>query len=163
MNALYSGNIGSMQWQNTANGEQHKYDFTYDSLGRLTGSHYSSSANGSSGRFDESLTYNPNGSVTSLLRNGMKNNGTFGLIDSLAIIFSRKAVYMASMLLTGMTMGRFFDERKATGRRTLLGNGDFVGNSLITFLPRNFAHQEISSTFANEKAISRNLWHGSHE
>jgi RHS repeat-associated protein len=76
-----------MWWRNTANGEQHQYDYTYDNLGRPTGSHDSSSASGSSGRFDESLTYNPNGAVTSLLRNGMKNDGTFGLIDSLAISF----------------------------------------------------------------------------
>ena len=86
-NALFSGNIGSMQWRNTANGEQHKYDFTYDSLGRLTSSLYSSSANGTSGRFDETVSYNPNGSITLLMRNGMKNDGTFGLIDSLAITY----------------------------------------------------------------------------
>ena len=87
ISALFSGNIGSMQWQNTANGEQHKYDFTYDSLGRLTSSLYSSSANGTSGRFDETVSYNPNGSITLLMRNGMKNDGTFGLIDSLAITY----------------------------------------------------------------------------
>ena len=86
-NAQYSGNIGSMQWRNTANGEQHRYDYTYDSLGRLTYSQYASSVNGASGHFDESVTYNPNGSITSLLRNGMKNNGTFGLIDDLAISY----------------------------------------------------------------------------
>lgn len=84
-NAQYAGNIGSMQWSNTSNGERHKYDYTYDSLGRLTDSQYSSSADGTDGRFDESLTYNGNGSITSLLRNGMKNDGTFGIIDDLSI------------------------------------------------------------------------------
>ena len=84
---LFNGNIGSMQWRNTSNGELHRYDYTYDSLGRLTGSQYSSSVNGTSERFDESVTYNPNGSITSLQRNGMKNNGTFGAIDSLTISY----------------------------------------------------------------------------
>lgn len=37
-NTQYSGNIGRMLWRNTANGEQHKYDYTYDSPGRLTSS-----------------------------------------------------------------------------------------------------------------------------
>ena len=63
-----------------------KYDYTYDSLGRLTSSHYSSSVSGTTGRFDESVSYNPNGSITSLLRGGMKNNGTFGVIDDLTVI-----------------------------------------------------------------------------
>ena len=87
-NAQYSGNIGRMLWRNTANGEQHRYDYTYDTLGRLTSSQYSSSVNGTAGRFNESVTYNSNGSITSLLRNGMKNDGTFGAIDDLTITYS---------------------------------------------------------------------------
>ena len=87
-NALFSGNIASMQWRNTSNGEQHRYDYTYDVLGRLTDALYSSSAYGTEGRFDESVTYNCNGSITSLQRNGMKNNGTFGLIDDLTITYN---------------------------------------------------------------------------
>lgn len=86
-NAQYSGNIGSMQWRNTSNGELHTYDYTYDALGRLTNAQYSSSASGSAGRFNESVTYNSNSSITSLQRKGMKNNGTFGLIDDLTITY----------------------------------------------------------------------------
>ena len=83
----FSGNIGSMQWRNTTNGEQHRYDYSYDSLGRLTDSEYSSSTNGTDGRFDESVTYNANGSIISLQRGGMKNDGTFGTIDDLTITY----------------------------------------------------------------------------
>ena len=43
---------------------------------------------GTSGRFDETVTYNANGSITSLQRNGMKNNGTFGAIDNLTISYN---------------------------------------------------------------------------
>lgn len=85
--AQFSGNIGSMLWRNTSTGEQHRYDYTYDSLGRLTSSLYSSSAIGTEGRFDETVTYNANGSITSLLRNGMKNDGTFGAIDDLTVTY----------------------------------------------------------------------------
>lgn len=86
-NALFSGNIGSMLWRNSAVGEQHRYDYTYDSLGRLTDAHYSSSVNGTDGRYDESAAYNANGSVTWLLRGGMKNDGSFGAIDSLVVTY----------------------------------------------------------------------------
>jgi len=84
-NAQYAGNIGSMQWRNAVNGELHKYDYTYDGLGRLTDSRYSSSVNGTDRHYDEALTYNRNGSITSLLRNGMRNDGTFGVIDDLSV------------------------------------------------------------------------------
>ncbi len=84
-NAQYSGNIGSTLWRNASNGEQHKYDYEYDNLGRLVSSGYSSSANGSSGRFDETVQYNCQGAITSLQRNGMMNNGTYGTIDDLTI------------------------------------------------------------------------------
>ena len=86
-NAQFSGNIGSMQWRNTSNGELHHYDYTYDALGRLTVALYSSSANNTTGRYDERVTYNANGSITSLLRNGMRNNGTFGAIDDLTVTY----------------------------------------------------------------------------
>ena len=33
------------------------------------------------------MTYNANGSITSLLRNGMKNDGTFGPIDDLTVTY----------------------------------------------------------------------------
>ena len=42
---------------------------------------------GTEGRFDESVSYNANGSILSLLRGGMKNDGTFGTIDDLTITY----------------------------------------------------------------------------
>ena len=85
--AQFSGNIGSMEWRNISDGEQHRYDYTYDGLGRLTNAQYSSSVNGADGRYDEQVAYNPNGSITSLLRGGMKNDGTFGDIDDLTVSY----------------------------------------------------------------------------
>ena len=87
-NAQLSGNIGSMEWRNTSKGEVHKYDYTYDDLGRLTNSQYSSSANDTDDRYNEIVAYNSNGSITSLLRRGMMNNGTFGEIDDLSISYN---------------------------------------------------------------------------
>ena len=84
-NAQFSGNIGSIKWQNTSNGELHGYDYTYDGLGRLTEGRYTSFTKMVSGYYDELVSYNANGSIETLQRKGMKNNGTFGLIDDLSI------------------------------------------------------------------------------
>ena len=86
-NAQFSGNIGGIQWRNTTNGELHGYDYTYDGLGRMTNARYTSFTKMISGYYDEIVSYNPNGSITSLQRSGMKNNGTFGLIDDLTISY----------------------------------------------------------------------------
>ena len=40
-----------------------------------------------SGYYDEIVSYDANGSITSLQRRGMKNDGTFGLIDDLSISY----------------------------------------------------------------------------
>ena len=84
---LFSGNIGSMWWRNTSNGEQHGYDYTYDDLGRMTDARYTSFTKMISGYYDEIVSYDANGSITSLQRRGMKNDGTFGLIDDLSISY----------------------------------------------------------------------------
>ena len=84
---LFSGNIGSMRWRNTSNGELHGYDYTYDDLGRMTDARYTSFTKMISGYYDEIVSYDANGSITSLQRRGMKNDGTFGLIDDLSISY----------------------------------------------------------------------------
>ena len=84
---LFSGNIGSMRWRNTSNGELHGYDYTYDDLGRMTDARYTSFTKMISGYYDEIVSYDANGSITSLQRRGVKNDGTFGLIDDLSISY----------------------------------------------------------------------------
>ena len=76
-----------MWWRNTSNGEQHGYDYTYDDLGRMTDARYTSFTKMISGYYDEIVSYDANGSITSLQRRGMKNDGTFGLIDDLSISY----------------------------------------------------------------------------
>ena len=51
---------------------------------------------GTEGRFDESVSYNANGSILSLLRGGMKNDGTFGVIDDLTISYDGNQLVKAT-------------------------------------------------------------------
>ena len=129
---LFSGNIGSMQWRNTSNGEQHQYDYTYDELGRLTNSDYSSSVLGTEGRFNESVTYNPNGSIETLLRSGMKNGGTFGLIDNLTITYNGNRLLKVTDAAEALNYNGaldFHDGADATSEYTYDGNGALTKDS----------------------------------
>ena len=72
----YNGNITAMNW--TANGENHRYDFAYDGLNRLT------AATHSAGCFTENVSlYDKNGNIKSLQRYGQISVSAYGLIDNL--------------------------------------------------------------------------------
>ena len=152
-NAQYSGNIGSMLWRNSNGGEQHGYDYTYDELGRLTHAQYSSFTKMVSGCYDESVTYNANGSITSLLRNGMRNDGTYGTIDDLSISYDgnrlRKVTDAAEAVNYNGALD-FHDGADAEVEYEYDSNGALTkdGNRGITAITYDYGHhaKQISMT-----------------
>lgn len=53
---------------------------------------------------DESVSYNPNGSITMLLRSGMRNDGIFGDIDDLTITYNGNQLQAVSNAATPSMM-----------------------------------------------------------
>ena len=82
----FNGNISSTQWQN-GNGAVMGYRYNYDNLNRLVNSLYIEGTEKPENvnRFSESVGYNANGAITRLTRNGMKADGSYGLVDDLKI------------------------------------------------------------------------------
>ncbi|MDK2772183.1 MAG: RHS repeat-associated core domain-containing protein, partial [Flavobacterium sp.] len=73
---LYNGNISSTYWASlTDGGIIRKYNYVYDKLNRLNSATYLKS--GAIGNYDESLTYDKNGNILSLIRytNVFDSNG----------------------------------------------------------------------------------------
>ena len=99
LNYFDNGNIQNMSWKNTLLDAQNavvatnkqKYDFTYDGLNRLTTASYSELNAGNTtintNNFNESCTYDTNGNIATLKRNGNRmqlgSTPDFGLIDDL--------------------------------------------------------------------------------
>ena len=83
--SLFSGNISAQSWQ-CGNEVKHGYHFTYNSQSMLTDSEYSEGdrLNDGRGNYDESLSYDKMGNVQSLLRSGLLDDGSYGLIDNLS-------------------------------------------------------------------------------
>lgn len=83
--SLFSGNISAQSWQ-CGNEVKHGYHFTYNSQSMLTDSEYSEGdrLNDGQGNYDESLSYDKMGNVQSLLRSGLLDDGSYGLIDNLS-------------------------------------------------------------------------------
>ena len=82
---LYNGNVGAMSWQ-CGNGVKRAFHFTYNAQNMLTDSGYNEGdrLNDGQGNYDESLSYDKMGNVQSLLRSGLLDDGSYGLIDNLS-------------------------------------------------------------------------------
>ncbi len=84
--AMYNGNISGIKWKNGSSGSTQKgYGFIYDQINRLTTSKYGEGTSYTTNvnRYDENLTYDKNGNIRKLFRNGQISTGVFGNIDSL--------------------------------------------------------------------------------
>jgi len=83
----YNGNIGSIVWKNSG-GVEKAYAYSYDNLNRLTVANYSqedpvvSSAVPTTDQFSTTYTYDGNGNIKTLTRNGFTGS-TFAQIDNL--------------------------------------------------------------------------------
>jgi len=88
--AQFNGNISAIQWKtsNLVDASTEKiYGFTYDNLNRLKDAKYAAK-NGANWNvdvnlYDENLTYDKNGNITTLKRKSLFNSTTNALIDDL--------------------------------------------------------------------------------
>lgn len=69
---LYNGNISETFWKSSSDNIKRKYGYSYDNLNRLLNAQYQKPDSNTSltNSYNESLSYDKNGNITSLLRNG---------------------------------------------------------------------------------------------
>jgi RHS repeat-associated protein len=78
----FDGNIRKQTWKSNLDNTTRSYTYSYDGASRiLQGSYTSTKANENYAL--NSVSYDANGNITILSRNGLKSNNTFGLIDNL--------------------------------------------------------------------------------
>jgi RHS repeat-associated protein len=67
---LYNGNISETFWKTSTDNVLRKYDYKYDDLNRLLQADYSKQGNTAFNSYLEHLSYDKNGNIKTLLRNG---------------------------------------------------------------------------------------------
>src|SRR5574343_307259 len=87
---LFNGNISETFWKTSTDDTKRKYDYSYDHLNRLLQADYSKEGNTTFNSYLEQLTYDKNGNIQSLVRNG--NMDTDGMqfenpIDNLTYLY----------------------------------------------------------------------------
>ena len=92
---LYNGNIAETRWRTDFDNLTRSYGYTYDALNRLTNAQYvrpSNPANPNSAdiidTFNETLSYDKNGNIQKLVRNGgLESQTTVPVMDNLKYIY----------------------------------------------------------------------------
>ena len=152
----YNGNLSGARYKygdNTLYG----FDYTYDSLNRLTKSRYGDNPTMNSGRnnaFTEDFTYDNMGNVTSLMRNGKKDDGTYGLIDDLTFSYNGNQLEYVDNAGPGAHYtgsSSYQDNDDATDEYEYDKNGNLVKNSdknisMITYNVLNLPSKVTTGT-----------------
>lgn len=82
----YDGNIRNQYWKSNLDSKERSFTYTYDGASRIKSAVYTSPVVGENYALN-SVNYDRNGNITTLSRNGLKSNSTFGLIDNLAYTY----------------------------------------------------------------------------
>ena len=140
MNYYANGNISTMNWKNTSlradswviPTNKQSYGFTYDGLNRLTTASYSetdplgAAVAAKSGFFDENPTYDLNGNMGTLARQGNTLISGFnkGLIDNLGYTYLPNSNQIASITDTGVGAAHNNELKPTTGTFAYDANGN---------------------------------------
>ena len=129
----YNGNIGSIVWKNSSDGTAKQYAYEYDALNRLRAANYSLAGNSSSlttetDRYSANYTYDRNGNIIRLNRNGLQTNGTFDRIDSLSYTYADDGALTSLEEKSEKNSGFKSKMEDGTGAYTYDGNGNLISD-----------------------------------
>jgi RHS repeat-associated protein len=78
----YDGNIGKQEWLSSIDNLSRSYTNSYDKANRILGASYTGGKPNENYGLN-SVTYDVNGNIKTLSRNGLRANNTFGVVDNL--------------------------------------------------------------------------------
>jgi RHS repeat-associated protein len=132
--AQFTGNITGLVWKSAGDGINRKYDFTYDTLNRLTGAAFLQNPTGSTwntAAMDytvDSLSYDANGNILTMNQHGFKVGNPTGPIDLLSYSYNTSSNQLSQVTDaandTASTLGDFHYKTKGSSDYTYDGNGN---------------------------------------
>ncbi len=85
---LYNGNISETFWRTSSDNLTRTYGYKYDNLNRLLNSYYQKPAHNITDSYNKNLTYDKNGNIMNLFRNGnLEANNQVLNIDNLTYTY----------------------------------------------------------------------------
>ena len=151
----YGGNISALEWSEGT--RSHGYAYTYDGLSRLTGAVYHDGT-GRTGDYDTSYSYDLQGNVETLTRNGLLDDRSHGKVDDLTYEYDGNHVVRVTDRVEG-PYGRkrmhFVDGADAEREYTYDGDGNMVSdlNKGIVSISYNTLNQPRTIVFSDGSRI----------
>lgn len=134
--SLYNGNISAIAWQDAFEEDMHIYAYQYDKLNRLLQADYaafgSNSWNKNTGRYNTAYTYDKNGNIKGLIRNGKTGTNSYGLLDELVYSYKNGisnqllSVTDAGNNANGVAIDQFIDGNTSGSDYFYDANGNIV-------------------------------------
>ena len=171
-NAQYNGNISGISWsylhESDNQAKTHSYSFRYDGMNRLL-SGYFASDDGSQNwnihpnRYSlSSITYDLNGNILDLRREGKTGSGTYATLDNLSYTYDPahgNRLLSVSDVTTHPPVPdvmEFIDGNTQGSDYTYDANGNVIQdlNKSITSISYNYLNKPTTITFSNGHSIS---------
>ena len=153
----FNGNISAMRWRGAGDEQEQLYTFSYDGLNRLKSAQYAASSgadyNLNNGHYSvPNISYDLNGNITALTRQGLNGSGNEDIIDELAYTYGVGSSSHSNQLLdVSDTRGSsgFRDGSNLADDYTYDDNGNMVQdlNKDITDIEYNFLNLPRKVTF----------------
>ncbi|TRX34732.1 DUF6443 domain-containing protein, partial [Flavobacterium restrictum] len=159
-NKLYNGNIAETYWSSGSDGVGtiRAYGYKYDNLNRLKDATYQKpgNANPVPKSYDENLTYDKNGNILSLLRNGDLDGALPpNKIDNLVYTYASSSNKLLSVLDSNNNTSGFKDGNTTGDDYTYDSNGNMISdkNKNITAIVYNHLNLPTKITFATKGTV----------
>jgi RHS repeat-associated protein len=134
----FDGNIRNQYWKSSIDGVQRAYEYSYDKASRIISGAYGSTKAGENYALN-GVTYDLNGNITTLSRNGYKSNNTFGLVDNLGYAYQTNSNKIQSVSDNSGEIASFTDATGATDYTyNLDGSLASDANKGITLIEYNY-------------------------
>lgn len=157
--SLYNGNISETYWRTASDNTLRKYGYEYDNLNRLKNATYQKpdNVNSVTNSYNENLTYDKNGNIISLLRNGDLDpvSGTIG-IDNLSYGYQASTNKLVTVLDSSNNVSGFNDRNLIGDDYTYDLNGNLITdkNKNITNIVYNHLNLPVKITFGTGTPIN---------
>jgi RHS repeat-associated protein len=156
---LFNGNISQTFWKTDSDNVRRSYGYKYDGLNRLLKGIYQKGTEGVTHSFDETLTYDPNGNIMTLHRNGFQDGSELSTpfeIDNLLYGYAANSNRLLSVHDQSLKLDGFKDGN-LTGidyDYDLNGNMNRDKNKKIQTIKYNHLNLPTLITFDNGSKIS---------
>jgi RHS repeat-associated protein len=150
----FDGNIRSQMWISSIDNLSRTYTYRYDGASRIKAGVYSGGKPNENYTLNN-VTYDNNGNIKNLIRNGLRTNNTFGIVDNLSYTYQANSNKIQAVNDNSTETASFTDVIGVTDY-TYNPDGSLKSdaNKSITLFEYNYLKLPKKVTFLDGKTIS---------